>query len=486
MLAFVLTRPTQGALHLAIPDASIDPGHTLTLPVNVSETGGLVAAHITILYDPAVLALDPVDGVLKGPLLARGWTLLHNASGDGREAIGVFGAQSVPPGDGVLLNLRFNVRAGPLGTVTTVGFDTNLTATSFIRTNLDSTPCTTTRATVRLGQQIPAALNISAPAENQPVRGTVALTGTVNVPGLQDWTLEVAPGPRPGSNLDYAPLRLGRPGEIIMAAPLLPEGWDSTKRADGPYTLRLRASRTNLDSVFFCRTVQVDNTVPPAPALTLAAPSGQGLFCKSGDTLTLGGKIQPSFALEDAQLIGPGGEIVLTITNGLSLDPAKGAASGTAVLPPTGLASVRFRGRARSAAGNGSPWGESHALTIDNSKPSALIHAPREGLDLAQSNRLAILGTVQNTPSNPPTFGWRLDVSTNVTNWIFIAGGNAPVTNSLLAVWEHTHAVAGREVVVQLTSSNALTSVTCQCRLTNSVPPQPTSSNRPPAQPPAI
>lgn len=565
LLGLILVAGTRAAVQLSIPDASSDPGRTLTLPIHLSDAGGLMAGQMTILFDPAVVELDATNGVLKGPLLASGWTVMHNAFGDGREVIGMFAAAGLPSGGGVLLNLTFTVKNVPLGTVTTVGFDTNTTETFLTSDNLKDMDYTATAATLRLGEEIPAELNITSPAENDPVHGTVMLRGTVNVPDLQSWALEVAPGYRPSSDLDYVPLRIGLPGESLTAAPLLGAGWNSTFWSDGLYTFRLRAYRRNLDSVFFYRTVRVDNAVPPTPAFTLGSPAGYGAFCKSGDTLTLGGSAEPGSTFETALLVGEGGEAVLTLTQGLGVDVASGVVTGTTVLPATGQVSVKFRGRVRDAAGNLSAWGESQLLVIDNAgpaahfldpselvfvnrvpvtclieavdvgsgvkavevrlngqawggatdqgdgrwaftfdpptygltytlearavdrvdnaqtaldatyiaymvnSPAAWIHTPLAGHDLARSNRLAIVGTALNTQANPPGFGWRLEFSTNRTDWTLIAGGNSGVTYSQLALWEHDFGFAGRQVTLRLTSSNALTSIACLRELTNTM-----------------
>ena len=78
---------------------------------------------------------------------------------------------------------------------------------------------------------------ITAPAENDTLSGTVSVTSTARSARLQDWILDVAPGEEPSDD-DFIvpPIKFSQESvdDGVLAE------WDTTKRCDGVYTLRLR------------------------------------------------------------------------------------------------------------------------------------------------------------------------------------------------------------------------------------------------------
>ena len=103
---------------------------------------------------------------------------------------------------------------------------------------------------------------IKTPAQNAYLRGVVSVKGTASVGSgrtLQSWILDKVRGENPESG--YVPLTVAnqpvQDGELAQ--------WDTTKEADGVYTLRLRVSDTEAVTVSDSVVVTVDNTAPPAP-----------------------------------------------------------------------------------------------------------------------------------------------------------------------------------------------------------------------------
>ena len=281
---------------LSFPTLGADPGDALELPLSISDAGGLMAANLYFTYDPAVLQLNEV--VLGD--LPQGWFMSHNSISGGSYTAQLAGTTGLPSDSGSLIVLHFTVLNVVLGTQTTLEIDYEEGETSLYDVNSQEIAFVTQDGSLQVGEERPADLNITSPGENDPMRSSFNITGTVDVSDMQSWIIDVAPGYRPTSG--YIPLRIGGSTDIINDSSLLTTPWNSALFSDGQYTIRLRASRTNLTSVFFYRTIWVDNTLPAAPSLTIASPAGYGEFVKSGDTITITGSAEPGSEFQWATL----------------------------------------------------------------------------------------------------------------------------------------------------------------------------------------
>jgi len=125
-------------------------------------------------------------------------------------------------------------------------------------------------------QAVPA--QITSPADNAVVRGTVPIVGTAVDPAF--WKYEVYYGPEPNP-MDQWTL-IGAVHEEQVVEGLL-ETWDTTIVPDGTYSLRLRVvNRTGNYQELFARGIMVANAEPtetpmptqtplPTPTITPAA-----------------------------------------------------------------------------------------------------------------------------------------------------------------------------------------------------------------------
>jgi alpha-tubulin suppressor-like RCC1 family protein len=254
----------------------------------------------------------------------------------------------------------------------------------------------------------------------------VPLLGTVNVPNLQSWTIEFAAGYRPSSDFEYIPLRIAGSSELVLGVALVADGWDTTRLTDGQFTLRLRAYRRDLGSVFFYRTVQVDNTTPEAPTLVMTPPSGYGTHCKNGDALTFSGSAEAGTAVAGAWLVGDNRERLAEVTGQLTVHAASGLISGSAVLPITPAASVRLEVRIRDAAGNVSSPQSSDPLTVDNAPPAARFVDPDGRVSV---NRMPVTCVVEATDGGSGVK--RVEVRVNQGTW-------QPATSLGGSQWSYT------------------------------------------------
>ncbi|MFM8334973.1 MAG: IPT/TIG domain-containing protein, partial [Opitutaceae bacterium] len=90
---------------LYLPDRSSFTGAIITVPLDIANATGLVAADITVTYASAVLKLR---GATAGSL-ASGWTLLPNTSTIGEVRLSMASGGSAVSGTGTLANLEFEV-----------------------------------------------------------------------------------------------------------------------------------------------------------------------------------------------------------------------------------------------------------------------------------------------------------------------------------------------------------------------------------------
>lgn len=118
---------------------------------------------------------------------------------------------------------------------------------------------------VVLAQQ--AQVSITSPASNSEVGGVVSVVGSAATSNFSFYKLEFGVGANPSSWTD-----IGSTHDTPVVNSQL-ETWDTTRLADGIYTLRLRAVKTdgNYDEVFV-REIHVTNSKPTATP-TSATPT---------------------------------------------------------------------------------------------------------------------------------------------------------------------------------------------------------------------
>jgi len=102
---------------LGLPDATGGQGAAVEIPVNASNVAGLVAADLTVTFDPAVLT---PTGAIRGNL-TPGWTLIANTGVAGQIRLSMASGGGSVTGSGMLAILQFNVAGAP-ATSTALGF----------------------------------------------------------------------------------------------------------------------------------------------------------------------------------------------------------------------------------------------------------------------------------------------------------------------------------------------------------------------------
>jgi hypothetical protein len=104
-----------------------------------------------------------------------------------------------------------------------------------------------------------AEVNITSPASSSEVGGVVAIIGSAATANFSFYKLEFGSGANPNAWTD-----IGVTHDIAVVNGQL-ETWDTTRLADGVYSLRLRAVKTdgNYDEVFV-REITVSNSKPTA------------------------------------------------------------------------------------------------------------------------------------------------------------------------------------------------------------------------------
>lgn len=93
---------------LSLPDTSGGQNDLVQVPINLANTDGLLAADLTVTFDPAVLS---ATGARTGSL-TPGWSLSANTSVAGRITLSLAGSSTVSA-SGVLAYLEFTVIGAP-------------------------------------------------------------------------------------------------------------------------------------------------------------------------------------------------------------------------------------------------------------------------------------------------------------------------------------------------------------------------------------
>jgi len=228
----------------------------------------------------------------------------------------------------------------------------------------------------------PIVAEIDYPAEDACLSGEVCITGTAEGCSevLNSWILRRAP--KGGQFGD-----IGSGTEPVSKATLA--CWDTTKEADGDYTLKLivytgEQHNETVDIV----DVTVDNT-PPQPSITI----GENNYTKSNTSISVSGKTEPKSELVSATLTGatlpecaPPFQVIKDVTSDITIDP-DGNISGTFTVEDLSEHSgIKLKLCVRDCAGN-EGCGFSNCLTVDDEPAAVRILTPA---NCAYFNRLPI------------------------------------------------------------------------------------------------
>ena len=95
-------------VEISIPPTSGAPGDIVTIPVNIGETQGrgIIAAEITLEYDPLVLSAVDANG---SGTIASAWYVFANAAIPGEVSVSMAGMDPLI-GSGALVNIKFLVQ----------------------------------------------------------------------------------------------------------------------------------------------------------------------------------------------------------------------------------------------------------------------------------------------------------------------------------------------------------------------------------------
>ena len=106
---------------VTIPDTSANQGESITIPVNVNDLTGLgvIAYQFTVMFDEDVL--DATGASSEGTLTASWGTPAVNLNNSGEIEVGGYTATDTLTGNGILVNLDFNV-VGNIGESTYLKF----------------------------------------------------------------------------------------------------------------------------------------------------------------------------------------------------------------------------------------------------------------------------------------------------------------------------------------------------------------------------
>jgi len=129
-----------------------------------------------------------------------------------------------------------------------------------------------------LAQQ--AEVMVTSPAANSEVSGLVTITGSASTSNFAFYKVEFGAGPNPGSWT-----LIGSTHDTPIVNGQL-ETWDTTRLADGDYTLRLQAVKTdgNYDE-FYVRGVRISRAVPTATP-TIPTPTARPSATPAADGVT--------------------------------------------------------------------------------------------------------------------------------------------------------------------------------------------------------
>jgi len=220
---------------------------------------------------------------------------------------------------------------------------------------------------------------ITSPTTGSWVHETIDIVGTAGCEaGFQSYYLQWAAGESPGDS-DWTFINYFT--TPVADDTLLSGGLDTAAilTPDGDYSLRITASDSQNSTSSHTILLHVDNTTPDAPELATAAPFGQDMYVKNGDTISVTGSAEAWANVHTAELLAADGSPLQTVTNDLATTQA-GAISGSFTVADFGdTPSVRLRATVNDRSVNVSPPTVSDVLTVDNTLPTVAITEPLDG-----------------------------------------------------------------------------------------------------------
>ena len=123
LIAVLLSTAASHAASLTVRVESVQaaPGEQAEIPITVEGSPGMVAMHLELTYDPAILEVETVD---PGALLAGKALMEFNTEEVGRLVIGFASAEEIE-GDGTLAVARFKVN-GEEGQTSSLGLENGM------------------------------------------------------------------------------------------------------------------------------------------------------------------------------------------------------------------------------------------------------------------------------------------------------------------------------------------------------------------------
>lgn len=149
----VAAQPPPSGRTLSVPNASGEPGRTVTIAVNLSEGSGISALSFTLSFDPAVLSISGPSAVSRGSLVPDAFSLSANAATAGQVRIVISPPLTSPlptfrSGSGSVVTIAFQVAAGATpGTTSPLA----LSGVSASDANANAVPITPQNGTFTVG-----------------------------------------------------------------------------------------------------------------------------------------------------------------------------------------------------------------------------------------------------------------------------------------------------------------------------------------------
>lgn len=149
----VAAQPPPSERTLSIPNASGEPGRTVTIAVNLSEGSGISALSFTVSFDPAVLSISGPSAVSRGSLVPDTFSISANTATAGQVRIVISPPLTTPlptfrSGSGSVVTLALQVASGAaVGTTSPLALS-NVSASD---ANADPVPITPQSGTFTVG-----------------------------------------------------------------------------------------------------------------------------------------------------------------------------------------------------------------------------------------------------------------------------------------------------------------------------------------------
>jgi len=285
---------------------------------------------------------------------------------------------------------------------------------------------------------------IVSPADGAFLSGVVNVMGTAMVAEgkLNSWILDFARGTHPAAG--YTPIKISsEPVEDGLLGK-----WDTTAQDDGIYTLRLRVTDTDANTLETVVVVNLDNTKPDAPTVQINSPTDFE-FINSNATITISGSTEANASLKSAHLLDQTSALFKDVKSDVAID-SSGIISGSVDMGELkNIKNLKLALMVQDRAGNASPQGISNSLTVDNDKPQVTVISPASG---AYFNKAPI--TFSGIAADDISGIAQVEIYTGFGDWTPVVGSvnwtyeyTPPSQDVLLTVKARATDKAGNEVV---------------------------------------